>query len=274
MRREIELDRRLRSLRALGEAVGAMKSLSAHHFREARLEVLSARSYREGVERVLGCSGASLAAGSGAAGVLVIGAELGLCGSYNAQVVEAATKRRGELGRGPTVCVGRRAAILLERRGVELRKTYGGPTSVRGIPGLLLDVAEDLLSAYASEDLSSFEIIASQFAGVGRSAPRSYRLLPFEAPVTAACPPVRYVDFDQFSTAALREFLYIGLYDLLLDALASEHAARLIATQSAEKWLDERAERLNRELKASRRETSTQEMIEIAAGARGGSRNR
>jgi F0F1-type ATP synthase gamma subunit len=44
--------------------------------------------------------------------------------------------------------------------------------------------------------------------------------------------------------------------------------ARLVATQSAEGWLDERAERLRRQLASTRREASTQEAIEIAAGAR------
>ena len=50
MKRELELERRLRSLHTLGEAVGAMKSLSAHHFRETRSAVAPARIYREGVD--------------------------------------------------------------------------------------------------------------------------------------------------------------------------------------------------------------------------------
>ena len=70
MKREVELQRRLRSLEALGEAVGAMKSLSAHHFREARRGIEPARRYREGVERILGWAGASLPGGDGEAGLL------------------------------------------------------------------------------------------------------------------------------------------------------------------------------------------------------------
>jgi F0F1-type ATP synthase gamma subunit len=66
----------------------------------------------------------------------------------------------------------------------------------------------------------------------------------------------------------IREHLYITLCDLLIDALASEHGARLMATQSAEQWLGERTDRLRRRLAAARREASTQETIEIAAGAR------
>ena len=78
----------------------------------------------------------------------------------------------------------------------------------------------------------------------------------------------RYVEPDHFVSVVVREYLYVTLFDLLLDALASEHGARLVATQNAETWLDKRTERLRRYLMATRREASTQEMIEIAAGAR------
>lgn len=46
----------------------------------------------------------------------------------------------------------------------------------------------------------------------------------------------------RLASAAIREYLYIVLYDLLLDALASEHGARFVAMQAAERWLDEGTE--------------------------------
>lgn len=70
------------------------------------------------------------------------------------------------------------------------------------------------------------------------------------------------------AAAAARELLYIRLYDLLLDAMACEHSARLVASQSAERWLDERTEQLARQLAGERREASTQEVLEIATSAR------
>jgi len=268
MKRELELRRRMHSLQALEEAVSAMKSLSAHHFREARKAVEPARAYREGIERILGWVGTTLAAGEGPAGLLVIGSELGLCGSYNARVVEAGARRREELGDGPTFCVGHRATTLLARRDVEVNRSYGAPASVGGITGLLLRLAEDVLTRYATERLSRFDIVSSRFGGVGLVQPTSVRLLPFEPTRPGVARSARYVHPDSFASAAIREFLYITLHDLLLDALASEHGARLVATQSAEQWLEKRTERLRRHLAATRREASTQEMIEIAAGAR------
>jgi F-type H+-transporting ATPase subunit gamma len=268
VKREADLKRRLRSLEALSEAVGAMKSLSAHHFREARAALEAARLYREGVERILAGTGAALGAGTEGAGLLVIGGELGLCGAHNARAAAAGAERRAELGRGPTLCVGHRAGALLARRGVAMGRVYAAPTSVHGITEVLLRLAEDVLTLYVDERLSSFEVLSNRFGGVGVDRSTAVRLLPLESKRAEHPPPARYGSPDHLASAAAREFLYAFLDDLLLDALASENGARLVATQSAEKWLDERTERLRRRIAAAHREASTQEMIEIAAGAR------
>lgn len=268
MKRELELTRRLASLTALGEAVRGMKSLSAHHFREARGGVELARAYHAGVERIVHLTGARLEAGRGPAGVLVLGGELGLCGAYNAQIVAKAVARRGELGAGPTFVVGRRTRRLLLQKGVAIERGYDAPTSLAGITRLLLPLAEDVLVHYAAHGLSSLEIVSSRFSGVGSASPESLRFLPLEPSPQPGGRARSLQHTEHLASSAIREFLYATLHTLLLDALASEHAARLLATQSAEKWLDERTETLRRRLASSRRETSTQEILEIATAAR------
>lgn len=271
MTRASEVERRLRSLAALAEAVSAMKSLSAHHFRAARAAVEPARIYREGVERVAVRAGATLAGGDGPAGLLVIGAEHGLCGGYDARVVAAALHQREALGPGPTFCVGRHAAMLLSRRGVDLHATYGLPTSVVGLPDVLLRLAQDLVTTWTDARLSRLDAVANPFVGVGTIEPVTSRLLPLKPTGARPREPgagARYVDADHLASTAVRELLHAMLYGLVLDGLASEHASRLVATQSAERWLDARTARLRRRLAATRRERRTQETIEIASGVR------
>jgi F0F1-type ATP synthase gamma subunit len=69
-------------------------------------------------------------------------------------------------------------------------------------------------------------------------------------------------------TVALREFLYIVLFQILLDALAAEHSTRLVATSSAAEWLKTRMAETRRQLATSHRESSTQELLELTSGAR------
>lgn len=268
MKRERELARRIQSLESLREAVGAMKDLSAHHFRQIRAAIEPARSYREGVERVLGRLSLGIPAGHGPAGLVLIGGDLGLSGAYNGGLARAAAARRRELGDGPTFCVGSRAATMLGRLGLRPERTWSSPASAQGITRLLLDVAEDLLGDYLDRDMSCLELVSARFEGVGRYRPVTTRLLPTGASGPEASVPSPYVSASRVEGVAVREHLYITFYDLFLDALASEHGARLAATEAAGKWLDRNIERMRRHWISARREASTQEVIEIAAGAR------
>ncbi len=267
MKREHDLELRLKSLTTLHQAVLAMKSLSAHHFHAARAALEPARTYRQGIERILDSTGAHLAAGDGARGLVVIGAELGFCGSYNARIAAEGVAYRAKNSAGPTLCLGHRVAAALRRQGVTLDQVYATPSGV-GTTHTLLMLAEEVMSHYVEGRLSAFDVIATRFRGVGVVEPRVVRLLPVSRAPHADAPQVRYATASHAAAVAARETLYVNMVELLLDALATEHAARLVATQSAEQWLGERMQKLKRRLSAARRETSTQEVIELATGAR------
>jgi F-type H+-transporting ATPase subunit gamma len=161
---------------------------------------------------------------------------------------------------------------MVARRGIRPERTYASPASPPGITELLLQLAEDVLGDYVTRNMASLDIISSRFEGVGIYRPVETRLLPIAPVGPDGIRTTPYVSASQVEAVAARERLYITIYDLLLDALASEHGARLLATQSAEQWLDQRIERLRRHWISARREAGTQEVIEIAAGARAAAR--
>jgi F-type H+-transporting ATPase subunit gamma len=268
VKRTRDLELRLQSLETLEQAVTAMKSLSAHHLRETRAALEPAGVYREGVSRIVESTGASLPAGEGGVGLLIIGAELGFCGGYNSRVAAAGAEQRELSGEGPTFCLGHRAAKLLGRLGVVVDRVYTGPTSVKGITEVLLQLAQDMFEDYLAQGLSGFEIVASHFGGVGQYEVVMTKLLPIQVSPSPGAPQPRYGEPDYLRLVAVQELLYIGMVELLLDALAAEHGARLAAAQAAEHWLGERIEHLRRSLLTARREGTTQEVIEISAGAR------
>jgi F0F1-type ATP synthase gamma subunit len=94
-------------------------------------------------------------------------------------------------------------------------------------------------------------------------------LLPVQPPADA--PPLRpspYTRPAHLAAVVVREFLYVALHETLLDALAAEHGKRLVVAESARGWLEERMHATTQQLRAVRRETTTQEVLEVAAGAR------
>jgi F-type H+-transporting ATPase subunit gamma len=268
MKREHSLQRRLHSLETLSEAISAMKSLSAHHFRSARAALPAARAYREGIDLALAATGVHQSEATGNA-ILLIAADLGLCDGYNSQLAAAGQEHHRRLKARRMYCVGHRTMSALKRASVHVDREYSAPTSVSGLTELLLRLGEDLLADYLNGDFGTLSIVSAQFGGVGKFTPRCVRLLPIDPEDSdSTIQPSTYVTPDHLAAVVIREYLYIRLYQAALDSLASEHSARLVATEAAGEWLAEKTAAARRNLAAIRRETATQEVLDIAATAK------
>jgi F-type H+-transporting ATPase subunit gamma len=270
MKREQSLRRRLQSQGTLYEAVLAMKSLSAHHFRIARTALSAARVYRRDIDAALAALGfVPPVLHAAQPGLVLIGSDLGLCGGYNSHLVQKAAEQQASLQFAVVYCVGRRPVSLLARAGLPITRLYQAPTSVIGLTPLLLRLAEEILSDHMAGKFSSLHVISARFEGVGAYAPVCMQLWPVP-PVRQAVPGrlSDYVSRERLITVALREFLYIVFFQILLDALAAEYSTRLVATSAAAEWLKTRIAETHRQLAMIRREASTQELLEIVSGAR------
>jgi F-type H+-transporting ATPase subunit gamma len=270
MRHELYLRRRLHTLQALHDAVSAMRSLSAHHFRVLRQALPAARAYRAAIERVVADIGLHQEHyGSAPGGLVVVASDLGLCGDYNARLVQQTVAEHEQRRLGPVYAVGRRVRPMMARVGITSERSYDAPASLDGLSRLLLQLAQDMLEDYVALRLGSLYLVAARFDGIGRFTPVCTRLLPI-APVHTAVPVRRspYVTPDHLVAVAVREFLYISLHEVFLDALTSEHSMRLTAAEAALQWIETTAAQTERQLAARRSETATQEVLDIVAGAR------
>jgi F-type H+-transporting ATPase subunit gamma len=270
MRREHSLQRTLRSLETLSDAIGAMKSLAAHHFRATRAALPAAHAYREGIDDAISVLRLhQQPTPSDRPATLLIAADLGLCGGYNSQLATAALEHHNRLSAGRVYCVGRRPLPLFRRANVNVDREYSAPTSVAGLTELLLRLGEDLLVDYLDGEFGPLDVISAQFDGVGEFTPICVRLLPIERQETvSSMKSSAYVSTDHLAAVAIREYLYIRLFQTALDSLASEHGARLVATESAGEWLSEKTSAARRRLASMRREAATQEVLDIAASAK------
>lgn len=270
MKRELTIRHRLDSVRMLNDAVNAMKSLSAHHLRASRAGIAPARAYRDGIDALLASTGITQAApATQTSAVLLIAADLGLCDGYTQRLVDAAVAER-RTGPGPFYCVGRRSLRALKRDGIQdIARDYEMPTSADGVTHILLTVADDVLGGYLRGEYGRLLVVSARFDGVGAFTPTVTRVLPVSPRrAVGRRAAVPYVGRSHLTRTAVREYLYSTLYELLLDALASEHGTRLVATQAASQWLEQRRGELQRQLAAVRQEANTQEVLDVASGAR------
>jgi F-type H+-transporting ATPase subunit gamma len=270
VKRQQFLQHRLHTLTALSDAVGAMRSLSAHHFRRARQALVSARQYRDEMNTVISEIGIHQPLHPDVpAGLLVIASDLGLCGDYNSRLSHLAVEEVSRNAVQMIYSVGRRSRAELAKNGLVPVLTFDAPASLVGLSHVLLGLSQDLMNAYLEQKIGSLHVVSARFEGVGHFTPHSIQILPIKA-VEGTRPLGRspYVDADELTTVAAREYLYITLYEVLLDALAAEHGMRLMAAEAALEWLDNTAVSTSRRLISAKSEAATQELLDIVAGGR------
>lgn len=260
----------MHTLGALEDAISAMRSFSAHHFRESRQALPAIQSYRTEVEAAFAAADVRVRIDlSSPVGVILIASGLGLCGDYNLRLIEFAAKTLSQQEEYVLYCIGQRPRGLLKRYNLSPKRLYHAPTSVDGAPNVLLEVAHNVLDDFQACQIGHLFVISAQFRGAGQFIPKLTTILPPE--LSGALPrqrPTTYQTQTHLRHVALREYLYTILYERLLDALASEHGMRLFAAESASKWLRDTTETVQRQLASNHRERITQEVLDIVAGSR------
>lgn len=273
MSRERVLLRQLRTFGMLDEAVAALRALSAQHFRVARGLLPAARAYRDEITAALGVLPPSASPAEpedeAPTGVVLVAADLGLVGDYTARLVREALELRAEWGAGPLFCLGHRALSPLEREGLRPDRVHPAPASVGSLPSLLLPLVDEILALHQTRELGPLWLVAARFEGAGRFRAVRVPVLPVVAPPsTAPLAASPYSEPAHLRTVVVREYLYAALHESLLEALASEHGKRLVTAESARSWLTERIAATRRRAAAIRRETSTQEVLELVTAGR------
>jgi F0F1-type ATP synthase gamma subunit len=157
----------------------------------------------------------------------------------------------------------------LAKHGFTPARSFEAPASLEGLPNVLLSLSQELMQDYLAARIGSLHVVSASFEGVGHFMPISVQVLPIKA--VQGTHPLRrspFIDEADLASVAAREYLYITLYEVLLDALAAEHGMRLLAAESALEWLDSTSATTARRLNAARSEAATQELLDIIAGGR------
>ena len=285
-----EVRRRIRSVKSTQKITRAMELIAASRIVKAQARSEAARPYAEEIARVVadlmdagGGGGAELLATReeiGAVGVLAVTADRGLAGAYNTNVVklaEAARREAAAAGQRSEVYVyGRKALAYFRYRQVELSGTW---TGVSDTPPYTVakEIGQRLTADFLSGKVDRVLIAYTQYVNVVTQRPKTVQLLPV-VPETdpASAGSVEHgvkavVEFEPSAEAILDSLLprYVEsrVFACLLDAAASEHAARRRAMKAATDNADELIKILTRDANRARQAEITTEISEIVGGA-------
>ena len=277
-----DIRRRIRSVQSTQKITRAMKLVAAAKLRRAQERVLEARPYAAKMGQLVGALARGLGEDKHPLLVrregprrlyVVVTADKGLCGAFNANVIRRATElvRGGEEG-SALVAVGRKARDFFRRRAWPVREDRIGLLD-RVAFEEVRELAGRLMAAYLADEVDEVWLVYNHFRSVAVQRVTVDRLLPIETGAAAAEPSGPGVDYlyepdpGTILGALLPRHVEVQVYRTLLESAAGEHGARMTAMEAATKNAQEMIGVLTIQYNKARQERITKELLDIVGGA-------
>jgi F-type H+-transporting ATPase subunit gamma len=258
--------------------------VSSSKLRRAQDRIVKSRPYAEEMLRVFN----SLAArtdgarhpllerrSGGRTLLVVISADRGLCGSFNANIIKGASKFIAEppsdAGRDIALAlVGRKSRDFFMRRGFDVRyEEVGLFQNVRWSHARA--IATTCIEEFSSGKVDSVYLVYNEFKSIMTQRVVIERLLPIPHLETATGETSVDYLFEPEPAELLGTLLpfhvAVQVNRALLESSAAEHAARMTAMDAATRNAKEMVDRLTLYMNKVRQASITREIIEIVAGA-------
>ena len=274
--------RRIKSVRNTRKITRTMELVATSKLKRAMDRMLAARPYGEALDELLRSLRAPgleqdhpllrQPAGTKRAAVLLLTANRGFCGAFNANLIREARARVDELEAAGVETelhiAGKKGITFFRFRG---RAIASGTTAIGDEPrpedaeGLI----EPLAESFAAGDLDAVYMVSSKFRSAMSTPPRTRRILPVQPDEGARSvdafivspPPERLVGW------ILPRHLRSVVYGALVENAAGEQGARRAAMKSATDNAGDMIETLTRSYNRARQAQITQEIAEIVGGA-------
>lgn len=286
----IDLRRRIRAVRSTQQITKAMKMIAASRLRRAQDRILRARPFATEMLRVLNSLAARVDPGAhpllavreegrpGATTLLVvITADRGLCGSFNTNVVKSAGNfvvERTSGGHGMALgLVGRKGRDFFRRRGFDVRFEQVNIFAQLSYADAQA-MAQVAIEEFVSEQIDAVYLVYNEFKSVLQQRVVIERLLPIPRlemePAAGATPLVDYL-YEPAPERIFKDLLprhvETQVFRALLESAAAEHAARMMAMDTATKNSAEMIDQLTLYMNKVRQASITREIIEVVSGA-------
>lgn len=292
------LVRRRKSVRNTRKITKTMEKISTAKLAKAQGAAIAARPYSNKLKEIIG----EVAAASGGiqhpllesrdkpkkAVVIVLTADRGLCGGFNANIIRVAKGLIGELKEK-----GRELEFVVQgKKGIGAFKYLNLPIAERLIgisdkPSYARaeQLAQKLIDQYGRKEIDEVYLVYSAFKSAASQAPKAEKIMPLSglegeksADAKSASAPkpaakaegmgyIFHPDPKTILTQVLPLVVKMALFTAMLESTASEHAARRVAMKNATDSADDMIKFLSREYNRARQSKITQEIAEIVGGA-------
>ena len=275
----------MKSIKNIHEITKAMEMIAAFRFKKAETRFSRAKPYFQEIARLASNLASSLEGPVDhplfekrkvtKKALVVITADKGLCGAYNANLIRAAglwARENGGVGKF-LVPIGKIGADAFRKRQTPILFSY--PEKSKADLVMAKKISGDLTAAFLEKKIDSVEVLYTslKIGGAGQN-----QTLPFlslsrlaEKPANRKSgPAVDYLyepGMSEVFLSVIERYLESFVFGLLLESLASEYNARRVAMKQATDNGEEVLDNLRILRNKTRQATITRELSEIVSGA-------
>ncbi len=282
------LRRKISGATDLQSVVRTMKALAASSISQYENAVGSLQDYYRTVElglvaclrqtESLDMAGSPVSSTGKAIGVVVFGSDQGLVGQFNDVLAEFVVNT---VAQWPHDChiwaVGERMYLRLEDSGFHPAGLFSVPGSVKTISTLIAKILIETENYRERGAIDQLYLFHNRPLGKGANYQTTYqRLMPLDAVwqqqllatpwPSNNVPEVTLLNNEQTLKALIREYLFVSLFRVCAESLASENTSRLIAMQRAEKNIKEQLDEWQLTYHHLRQNSIDAELFDLVSG--------
>ena len=209
--------------------------------------------------------------------ILAFSSDSSLCGAFNANVSRKLYKtieiysKTLDTDHIFVYTIGKKIFELIRKTNIPITKNFenlAGKADYKTIAGL----AKSLIALFETNRIDRVELIYHQYRSAGSQELVCLPLLPFTLPAPAkdSTSEIDYIiepSREKVLRALLPTMITVNLYNALLHSNTSEHAARMIAMQTATDNADDLVSELTIEYNKSRQQAITNELLDLIGGS-------
>lgn len=283
-----EVKTRIASVNSTRKITSAMKMVASSKLHRAQQAIESMRPYERQLTRIMSTFVGSMegevdtayAAQRDVKRVVIVlfTSNSSLCGGYNANAVKAFVKKVEEyrshdieicrvyaMGKKAAEAVGKLKNFdLVDKSALLDHPSYQEAAKV----------ASELMDLYVKGDIDEVDLIYHHFKSAGTQILTTEAFLPIDLHADSteegATNNLNFIvepSIGDIVNQLIPKSLHLRLYTALLDSLASEHAARVIAMQVATDNADDLLRELTLTYNKTRQQAITNELLDIAGGS-------
>ena len=283
-----EVKTRIASVNSTRKITSAMKMVASSKLHRAQQAIESMRPYERQLTRIMSTFVGSMegevdtayAAQRDVKRVVIVlfTSNSSLCGGYNANAVKAFVKKVEEyrihdieicrvyaMGKKAAEAVGKLKNFdLVDKSALLDHPSYQEAAKV----------ASELMDLYVKGDIDEVDLIYHHFKSAGTQILTTETFLPIDlhtgSTEEGATNNLNFIvepSIGDIVNQLIPKSLHLRLYTALLDSLASEHAARVIAMQVATDNADDLLRELTLTYNKTRQQAITNELLDIAGGS-------